>query len=229
MDTNYDATSLSPQRRRSETARSTILPGTALTPEVERYIQAFIPRWSEPDLLIWHTTLAKLTKEWVTLAGPPTDVVALRLLSITAAFSLWVYKSFGSFNPKTIWDPKAIEHFVFAVNKSRSNSWKAAARSHLRRLGPIIHPKGIWAHVPDEISRGPVKLPYSRVEELAFREIIRRSPGPNYQPQLFLYAAGFGAGLASTEIPNLKSDLQLAKYVGMSDREAAIAKALEVP
>ena len=203
---NYDITALSFQRRRTETARSSLNAGLPVAPDLEHYVQAFTPRWSQPDLDIWHAVFADLVKEWVTVAGPPSEAVALRMLSVTAAFCLWAYKSHGSISPKTLWDPKAIEHFIFGVNKSNSDSWKAAARSNLRRLGPIVNPNGIWAHSPTEISRGPVKPPYSESEQNAFLQAVNHSVRPDPLPQLFVYAAGFGAGLGSSDMPLIRSE-----------------------
>jgi hypothetical protein len=192
MDTRA---ALERERRRLMTRRSSLRPGTPVSPEIAAVIASFVPKWPAQDLKLWSGDLGDAVRGWVTYACPAAAPTARQLLRYAGGLTLWVYKTQRSIKPADVWPPHVVEYWVDTINAGQEDGWRATAFSRLASLGPLVAPKVGWRTARREISRRGISQPYSESDEQAYLQAAWMADKAMRPRLLFAVAAGFGAGL----------------------------------
>ena len=185
--------------------------GRSATDAERRADESQIPEWLNETLQGWlplglragnpASVAAAMpqVRVWVGAMQPDSRSQARRLLWAAAGLAVWIYEKFGTTDPRIVWHPRNIEVYIAAVSDDRSPGWRSAARSALRRMGPVINPDD-WSDKPQQVGRSNVSTPYRRADEEAFRLATTIRGRGGLAEWLWVPAGSLGAGMTGPQL-----------------------------
>ncbi len=177
-----------------------------LTPELEARIDRYRPAWAAADLVLWDEVVGDLVRAAVKLLIPGGMSNGFEQVRYLAGFVRDVYKRRRVVDLNKICIPHEVDWWVFAKNADRSDEWKHAAASYLKRACPIVAPPAPWPAEGPKLVGARVMRPYSTDEERAFALKATSSTGVRRRRLLAAAGGAFGAGLDGRSLPWVETD-----------------------
>ena len=154
--------------------------------------------WTDDDRQVLEPLMGTV-RDWVAAARPQNAERARWFLRCTAGLTVWVYRSLGTTDVRTVLRPENVEYWVFKVNSHRSMGWRENVLWTLRTVGRAVYAEA-WPSPARQIGRSAIAVPYTAREELAFRRTAKLPGRLNRTQRLWIVAGALGAGLQGKQV-----------------------------
>lgn len=163
----------------------------ACSAEVAAWIEEYRPQRIAAS--VWEPVLRPFVVSAL-LDACPTGLSAARLEALALSrLVVWCVNRGIALDVEAVLDPDTVERFVTSVAIPTGS--RAAYRSALRRLGPVLTRRAPWEPRPAVLRRRAVAAPYTAAELAALRwDAAHQSTGARRRAARVLIALGAGAG-----------------------------------
>lgn len=136
--------------------------------------------------------------ELVAKSDPPDVATALERMRYCTGIAVWALDLLGTTDAEVMLDPRNVCIWATEACADQTLGWKSAAVHTLKGIGEAVCPEQ-WPWMPRTIGSRPVSMPYSPIEEEAYRVAAALNVAKDRRERMWLVAATLGAGLTGVE------------------------------
>lgn len=172
--------------------------GGVLAPEVASVIESWKPRSITVTDAAALAAVMPTVRAIVAAAGPNTPMAARRMLWALTPMAVWLYRSLGVFDLRTV-NHDNVEIWTSQINAKRHPGWRNSVRAELKKIGATANPLG-WPRQPKPAGRPHAAEPYTPKQEAGYIDAAALPGLNNPERPLWVVSGSIGGGLNGPEL-----------------------------